>query len=278
LSGGGTTYCAITTDDALRCWGQNFAGELGLGNKGNGVGDAPGELPKSDLPVGFSPVQVVHGNQHTCVRSAAGKVRCWGGNSFGQLGYGNTVDLGDNPGELPTADVNVGGTAIDLSAGLEHNCVILNTGAVRCWGNNDLGQLGLGNKTVIGNGPGEMPPASVNLGGLATQLATGEAHTCALLDNGKVRCWGENNFGQLGLGNTKTIGDGPGEMPPADTQLGALALAIYGGTNANHHCVLLAGSQLRCWGLNSAGQLGIGSEINIGDNELPSSAPLTLYK
>jgi len=277
LFGASGTFCVITTDSALRCWGDNSDGQLGLGNTGN-VGDQPGELPKLDVPVGFVPVQVAFGNNFTCARSAAGKVRCWGQNDQGQLGYGNAIPLGDNPGELPTADVNIGGTVIDISSGVHHTCVVLDGGAVRCWGRSNKGQLGLGNTATIGDGPGEMPPASVNLGGLATRVSCGNDHSCALLDDGKVRCWGENNVGQLGLGNTTTIGDGPGEMPPADAKLGAAALAIYGSTGADTHCALFAGEQLRCWGANVSGQLGLGNTNAIGDNELPSSVPFVPYK
>ena len=275
--GTSASFCVITTDNALRCWGDNSAGQLGLGSVGK-VGDQPGEMPKPDVPVGFAPVQITAGNNHTCARSAAGKVRCWGKNNEGQLGYGNTVFLGDDPGELPTADVDVGGTVIDISSGVHHTCAVLDDGAVRCWGRNTKGQLGIGNTVTIGDGPGEMPPASVNLGGLAAQVSCGGNHSCALMDDGQVRCWGENASGQLGIGNTTTIGDGPGEMPPAAAGLGGAALALYGGTNADGHCALLAGSKLRCWGDNQYGQLGLGSANNVGDNELPSAKSFVPYK
>ncbi|MBK8262862.1 MAG: hypothetical protein IPK80_16190 [Nannocystis sp.] len=279
IFGGSGSFCIIATDNALRCWGDNTDGQLGLGSKGV-IGDQPGELPKSDVSVGagFVPAQVSFGNNFTCARSAVGKVRCWGQNDVGQLGYGNTVYLGDDPGELPTADVNLGGFVTAISSGVHHTCAVLDGGAVRCWGRNNRGQLGIGNTSSIGDGGGEMPPAIVNLGGMAAQVACGNDHSCALLQGGQIRCWGENDVGQLGIGTTATIGDGPGEMPPAEVTLGGLAFAIYGDTGADSHCALLAGEQIRCWGANSSGQLGIGSTNNIGDNELPSSAPFVPYK
>ena len=277
LAGGGSTNCALTTGGGLRCWGQNFAGEAGLGYTGD-IGDDPGEMPKPDINVGFSPVQAVVGQQHVCALSAAGKVRCWGGAADGQLGTGNKNDLGDQPGELPVADVAVGGTVDELCAGERHTCARLNTGAVRCWGLNSVGQLGIGNTNTIGDGPGEMPPVSVNLGGTAAHLACGATHTCAMFGDGTIKCWGGNASGQLGIGNTNTIGDGPGEMPPAATNVGGVPVAIYGGTDADHTCVQLPGGAIRCWGLNNFGQLGIGNTTTIGDNEAASAAPTVVYK
>ena len=95
-----------------------------------------------------------------------------------------------------------------------HTCVLLVGGNVRCWGDGGGGQLGYGNSNDIGDQPGEMPPANVNLGGPVEQLFVGGAHNCALMGDGTLRCWGANNYGQLGYGNTNSVGDQPGEMPP----------------------------------------------------------------
>ena len=283
LGGGGSgvnggTFCAITSDGELRCWGGNATGMLGLGHT-MVIGDDPGELPGAATPVGFVPARVYVGHFHACALSTQGKVRCWGLNDSGQLGNGATGTLGDDPGELPVADVELGGVAVELAVGLNFNCARMATGDVRCWGLNDFGQLGLGNTTNIGDDPGEMPPASVALGGPAKSIIPGFSHTCALRsDDNTVRCWGKNDFGQLGLGNTNTIGDGPGEMPPADAKIGGPALAVFGGSGSGHSCAMLAGMKLRCWGANGSGRLGLGHSNTIGDDELPSSAPFVPYE
>jgi Regulator of chromosome condensation (RCC1) repeat len=127
----------------------------------------------------------------------------------------STANIGDN--ELPTTNVNLGVTATAISVGRTHVCALLNAGAVRCWGSSPTGQVGLGNTLTIGDN--EHPTTNVNLGAAtATGITTGTEHTCALLNGGSLRCWGGNGDGQLGLGNTNTIGDN--ENPTTDTNLG----------------------------------------------------------
>ena len=276
--GNASTACALTTDGEVRCWGSNAWGQLGLGHTTD-LGDGPGELPTTSTPVGFAPVEVAVGGRHVCARSAMGKVRCWGAGDHGQLGTGNTASLGDEPGELPVADVALGGVAVELAAGRDHTCARMDNDAVRCWGRNNRGQLGIGSTQSIGDGPGEMPPAEVALGGPAKSLSTGTEHVCVLRsDDSTVRCWGENNQGQLGIGSIGAIGDGPGEMPPADAKLGGAAVVLFAGNNTDHHCAMMAGDQLRCWGLNQSGTLGLGHVNDIGDDELPSSEPFVPYQ
>jgi alpha-tubulin suppressor-like RCC1 family protein len=113
--------------------------------------------------------------------------------------------------------VNVGGAVVQLSLGFSFSCALLDTGNVRCWGINSNGQLGIGNTNQIGDGPGEMPPADVNLGGDVTSLLLGRyrRQTCAIMADNSVRCWGNGAEGALGHGAITHIGDAPNEMPPA---------------------------------------------------------------
>lgn len=101
----------------------------------------------------------------------------------------------------------------DLALGGPHTCAVLETGAVRCWGNNEFGQLGYGHTRDIGDD--ELPSAAgpVDLGEGAVKLGAGSSHTCAVLDTGTVRCWGNNNFGQLGYSHTHVLGT---EETPAE--------------------------------------------------------------
>src|SRR5690606_41052959 len=117
---------------------------------------------------------------------------------------------------MPPPLIDVGGTVVDFVLGIYSMCALLDTGAVRCWGSWADGILGYGNNQSIGNEPGEMPPADLELGGPVNQISHGHSpeHLCAVLFDNTVRCWGNGEYGALGYGNTQDIGDQPGEMPP----------------------------------------------------------------
>ena len=159
---------------------------------------------------------------------------------------------------------------IALTAGASHTCALLREGLVRCWGDNSVGQLGLGTTANLSGQP-PYKNGLVPLGAAAVALTAGDSHTCALMANQSVRCWGANADGQLGLGNTNTIGDD--EVPDAThaaVPLGAKATAVAAG--GNDTCAILQDGSLRCWGLNDYGQLGLGNTNTIGDDEVPSAA------
>ena len=103
-----------------------------------------------------------------------------------------------------------------LSSGNGFNCALRVDGSVRCWGNNAFGRLGLGDTTTRGDAPGEMgaglPTVDLGTGRTAIAVAAGSFHACALLDDGSVKCWGQNGSGRLGIGDTASRGDGPGDM------------------------------------------------------------------
>jgi len=260
--------CAVTRSHALRCWGRNHRGQLGLGNT-NDVGDD--ELPSSlaTVSLGAGALQVVAGAAHTCALLTTGAVRCWGEANAGQLGLGNGQVVGDN--ELPTAVgvVQLGEKATFLAAGRYHTCALLSSGAVRCWGHGLYGQLGGGLSQVVGDD--EIPASRpvVSLGEAAQSLAAGQYHTCALLSSGAVRCWGYGLRGALGLGDTRSLGDDelPTSVPPVS--LGAAAIALELGDE--HSCAVLSDHTLRCWGLGAGGRLGLGDTLSLGDQQLPTS-------
>lgn len=198
--------------------------------------------------------RLVSGFVHTCALSAAGAVRCWGSSDamvgHGQMGYGSLDAVGDEPGEMPPPDVDVGGVVAQLAAGGFNTCAVLIDGTVRCWGKGDEGQLGYGGLESLGDEPGEMPPPPLVLGGQAVQVAVGGSgtnHTCALLVGGEVRCWGSNSFGQLGVDGTDgMVGDEPGEMPPLPVPLPGKAVQV--ATGDWDSCALLESGTVVCWG------------------------------
>jgi alpha-tubulin suppressor-like RCC1 family protein len=229
-----------------------------------------------DVSVGGLVKDIVAGGDHTCALLTTGNVRCWGRNSHGQLGHGNTAPIGDNEVPSSVAEVNVGGLVKQLSAGSLSTCALLETGNARCWGYNGYGQLGYGNTVTIGDNETPASAGDVNLGDTVLQIVAsknneyGQDHTCALLSNGGVKCWGLNNYGQLGYGNTANL-----HQPSSTVNLGgASAYAISAG--GEHTCALLSTGTARCWGLSNLGQLGYANTTTIGDNELPSTADIRI--
>ncbi|MDI1447503.1 RCC1 domain-containing protein [Polyangium sp. 6x1] len=261
IAAGDGHSCAVGAAGSLRCWGYNEFGQLGYGTAST-LGDEPGEMPPADVHPGGTVVEVVTGGAHTCARLVDGKVHCWGYNEYGQLGRGDVSSVGDEPGELPPADIELGGPVTQLVAGGLHTCALFASGAVRCWGGNEYGQLGQGHTLPIGDEPGEMPPPEVPLDGPAEYLFAGYTHTCARMASGALRCWGNNEHGQLGYGSTNSLGDEPGEMPPADVPVGGIVARGAGG--GEHTCAILTTGVVRCWGDNARFQLGDPTIESIG--------------
>lgn len=258
---GGSHTCARLTNGGLRCWGRGNEGQRGYGNAESSGHDAS-SLPyvAGSIPELEQALQVSTGTQHTCALFNNGQVACWGNNTYGQLGYNTTQSVGDNESVASYGFVNIGGNAVRIAAGGNHTCAVLDTGSVRCWGRNNAGQLGYGSTAanpMVGDNEAPYSVGDVLLGGaLVSDVVAGNEHTCVLLRNGNVRCWGRNNEGQLGYGRNDNIGDG--EIPLAtdlDFNGAAVRQLAAGG---NHTCALLSGSgAVRCWGANNKGQLGI---------------------
>lgn len=273
LDVGAGTYntCAITDTRALRCWGGNSFGQLGYGTVIDVSDDlGPTIVQAGDVPVGGLVRKVVGGFQHTCALLESGAVRCWGRASEGQLGYGNTTQVGDGvgPSISVAGDVPLGFSAIDLCAGRFHNCAVSTTGAVRCWGHGLEGQLGQGTVMVIGDGVGPSidEAGDVPIGGPAVRaIECGATHTCATTTADTTRCWGAGASGQLGYNDTLNVADGGrtigqvGAVPVG----GAVARAYAGGA---HSCALMVSGAVRCWGNGLHGRLGYDATEDVGDD------------
>ncbi|MDH3755793.1 MAG: hypothetical protein OEU32_18175 [Acidimicrobiia bacterium] len=271
LTAGADHTCALLDNATVRCWGFNDAGELGT----NSLADPKAPAPPVDFGLERTAVQITAGDDHTCVILDDGSLRCFGENADGQLGYGNTIDVGDGLGPTVAAvgpvDLGPGRTALAVSGGVDHTCALLDNGTVRCWGRNDGGELGTDDANDY-----EAPAPAVDFGPGRTAIAitTGDEHTCALLDDHSVRCFGENDEGQLGYDNTTQVGDGVGpdvaDAGPVALGPGRTAMAISGG--GDHTCALLDNSWVRCWGRNDEGQLGYGNITDVGDGIGPDVA------
>jgi cysteine-rich repeat protein len=210
------------------------------------------------------------GNWHTCALLESGAVRCWGRNRYGQLGYGHTSPIGDSEAPSSAGDVSAGERVVQLAAGAYHTCALLESGTVRCWGDNEYGRLGYGHSSPIGDNEAPSSVNPVDVGGRVVQLAAGDSHTCALLEGGAVRCWGPNWNGELGYGHMRAIGDDESPSSAGDVNVGGRVVQLAAGSY--HTCAVLEGGGVRCWGYNENGQLGYGHMRAIGDDESPSSA------
>ena len=222
LSSGFQHSCASLIDGGLRCWGRNDVGQLGLGNV-NPVGD--NEVPSSvglvqvvppALPANTEVLQVSLGGNHGCALLGTGDIICWGANGSGQLGYGDINNTGDDETPATRIPVDIGGPAVEVTCGANHSCARRQDGQVFCWGDNTVGQLGYGNLDNIGDDETPALVGAVQIGGTVVQMSAGGNHTCVLTDTADVRCWGQNNFSQLGLGVSVTIGDNetPSQVDP----------------------------------------------------------------
>jgi uncharacterized repeat protein (TIGR01451 family) len=282
--------CALLDNLAVTCWGQGFFGQTGIGGtatigdgldaSGQPIGDAEmgDNLTPVDLGTGRTGRLVAAGDNHTCALLDNGTVKCWGHNATGQLGQGDTDDRGDEPDEmganLPAVALGTGRTATAITAGAAHTCALLDNGTVKCWGGNGTGQLGQGDTDDRGDEPDEMganlPAVALGTGRTATAITAGAAHTCALLDNGTVKCWGNDQSGTLGQGTSdRVVGDEANELgdglPAIALGDGRIATAVTAGND--HTCALLDNGTMKCWGGNFFGQLGSGDIDDRGDSD-----------
>jgi LPXTG-motif cell wall-anchored protein len=238
ISAGGGHTCVVITTGAVKCWGDNWNGQLG----DNTTIDKP--IPTDVTGLTNEVTAITTGQAHTCALLTTGAVKCWGDNHFKQLGDNTTTN---KPIPTDVTGLTTGVTAI--AAGWAHTCALLTTGAVKCWGENDYGQLG--DNTTIDK---LIPTDVTGLTNGVTAITAGYDHTCALLTTGAVKCWGGNYFGQLG--DNTTID----KLIPTDvTGLTNGVTAITAG--AWHTCALLT-SAVKCWGSNGVGQLGDNTTID----------------
>ena len=254
--------CVILDNDAVKCWGSNYRGELGYGDVTQRT------TPPSttvNLGAGRTAKQISVGGNHTCALLDNDTVKCWGSNFRTQLGYGNNSNL--NAPSVNPINLGPGRTAKQIAAGGYHTCVLLDNDTVKCWGNNSFGQHGLGDNTNR-----SAPPANAinfGTGRTAKKLSARFNHTCALLDNDTIKCWGYNLHGQLGLGNTVNQ-----NLPPSNpVNVGTGRTVKQVSTGIHSTCALLDNNTVKCWGRNNLGQLGYGDTTQ---RNTPASTPINL--
>ena len=236
IASGWLHSCALTTAGGVKCWGYNYFGGLGDGTTTN-------RSKPVDVSGLTSSVQAIAtGSEYTCALTTGGGVKCWGYNSYGQLGDGTTTD------RWTPVDVNGLTSGIKaVATGFDHACALTISGGVKCWGYNYSRQLGDG--TTINR---LMP---VDVSGLTSgvqAISAGASHTCALTISGGVKCWGANDYGGLGDGTTINRW-----MPVDVSGLTSGVQAIAAGLAST--CALTTTGGVKCWGWNDRGQLGDGT-------------------
>ncbi|MFO1527010.1 MAG: hypothetical protein U1F16_13680 [Turneriella sp.] len=287
---GGMHACALTTAAQVYCWGDNKAGQAGPAAEESvlsRLADAqkiplkrlqqlrPLESPALiALPAAAS--GIVTGYAHSCALLINGEVYCWGNNTFGQLGLGSRkVEQSVTPLKvdlLSDDEVRRSMRAKQIAAGNNHSCALLTDGSVRCWGHNDFAQLGyvaqarndgdhdrallvIETPADKGNVP-IVTPAELAAGTRAIAVAAGGDRSCAILSNGRVRCWGENRWQKLGYPAEKfekiSTLKSPAELGDIPLTGSAAMLAM----SEIHTCALMTSGDLFCWGSNETGQLG----------------------
>lgn len=282
--------CGITSSDKLKCWGHNYYGQIGDGSSKNNK-SSPVEV---DSSLKFKTVSA--GVDHTCAVTTAGQMKCWGNNDLGQVGDGTTqtrsapivIDSkttyktvsagsrytcgittsdqikcwGSDPSRIVVGGNSVGqpvptlldasNTYLDVSAGSEWRaCARTLSNEIRCWG-----------LTGVGDGTEELRrlPTKVDSSTkyMSVQVSSSGATSCGITSTGKLKCWGWNNWGQLGLG------DNAHRLAPVDIAEPASFTEV--ATGSGHTCGITNLNQIKCWGWNSIGQIGDGTN---SDKNLP---------
>ena len=277
--------CALTDQGGVKCWGDNFRGQLGDGT--TVLRTAPVDVVGLERGV----TAIAAGTIHTCAiteadppdPSAEGVLVCWGANFVGQLGAEEEVSciyLGVKAMcstiPLPVAGLETGVAAVD--AGSLHTCAVTNSGGVKCWGWNELGLLGDGTTSQR-----TTPVDVVGLSEGVTALAVGRRHSCALTDAPALMCWGRNQFGSLGADSDGFCTDAITDM---ESSCSTIPLEVAGlpaeptavTVGSGHTCAIVAGGGVYCWGANASGQLGTEATgpCPVPDFDLCSIQPLSV--
>lgn len=225
--------CVLTSYGGVKCWGRNSMGQLGDGS------NVSRHEPSTVWSMSSGISQVYARAHHTCAITNTRIAKCWGWNNQGQLGIGNS-DNQNTPIDVSNLDRNI----IQISLGDYHTCALTSSGEVKCWGRNEVGELGNGNFNAS-----TIPVNVIGLENNVIQIATGVHHTCALISTGNVKCWGSNDHKQLGT-SAVSFSATPVEVVGL-TGVTALTAGVQ------HTCALLNDGSVKCWGANYRGQLGL---------------------
>jgi alpha-tubulin suppressor-like RCC1 family protein len=241
---GESYFCALLSGSTVQCYGSGYLGKLGDGTGGD-AWSAP--VTVSGISNAISVNTNPSGN-HTCSVLSTGAVKCWGENTYGQLGNNSTTNS--------NSPVTVSGisTATAVALGINHTCAILADKTMQCWGHNNVGQLGDGTTTDRLVPVTVQTSSGVNLTNVVS-IGLGDYNiSCAVQSGGTAKCWGDGGYGQIGNSSYSHQ---------------SYATAVTGITTATKiaagylmTCALLSGGTVQCWGENGRGELGDGTNTD----------------
>ena len=233
ITAGYSHTCAVTNSGGVKCWGLGGYGQLGNNST------TQSSVPVDVYNLASGVASVTAGYYHTCALTSSGGAKCWGYNYSGQLGNNSTTSS-----LIPVDVYGLTSDTVSVVAGYYHTCAVTTSGGAKCWGTNTLGHLGNNSTTQS-----KIPVDVYGLTSGVASLSGGFYHTCAMTTSGGAKCWGANNYGQLGNNSTTQ------SLVPVDVYglTSGIASVKAGGT---HTCAITTSGGAKCWGANSYGQLG----------------------
>ncbi|MGB2530340.1 MAG: LamG-like jellyroll fold domain-containing protein, partial [Candidatus Poseidoniaceae archaeon] len=266
--------CALYENNSLYCWGRNNYGQLGLGTTSS-YEDSPqfvdvgSGLTVESIGISGSGDQASGPKSHTCAVLSNGQLKCWGDNADGQLGLGNVSSAG--VWEPTAVNLGAGRTAVDVATANAATCALLDDQSVKCWGRNTRGQLGLGNDSSND----VLTPQLVTFSGSSKpiKLAGALRSFCAIMDNGTMACWGSNDNGELGLGNTTSMVRSPTYL---SIHTGRTVVSVDLGKYFT--CVSYDNGSVACTGANNVWQLGLGNTTSSSTLQYVADMDVNAYR
>ena len=260
--------CALRQDGRISCWGNNRNGQLGNGQSGDDADSSADSSEPVEVEGITDATAIATGGEHSCAVHEGGTISCWGNNRYGQLGNGQNGDNAESSVPVGVAGIT---DATAVTAGWDYSCALHQDGTISCWGDNEFGQLGSGQRTGDSSNNSAYSLVPVKVLGIANAkaIASNLRHSCALREGGTISCWGNNGSGQLG--NRQSRDDGADSHSSVPVEVAGITDATAIAAGQDHSCAVHRSGTASCWGNNYSGQLGNSSRyprirtVSIGD-------------